>query len=174
MVILCPFLGIASLWDLTFRRIPNYLQGVLFGAGILYNYWSYSWLGVFKYGTILLSVMLFFYGFFKLGMIGGGDVKLLGISSGFFRGREVLYFLFFAMLISAVAALIKMLKNHILTERLRYLLRYTGEAVKCIRTGARLGKVGQYITDREEKLNCSVAISGPILISALLHWGGVY
>ena len=107
-------------------------------------------------------------------MIGGGDVKLLGISSGFFGGRSALYFVFFSLLVSAVFSLIKMLARRQFAERFRFLGNYLKNIYRNLESGEKGKCLELYMTDRNEKVRCGIAMSGPVLISALLHLGGVY
>ncbi len=174
MVFLYLFLGIACLWDYGLRRIPNILQMGMFGIGILCSYFCGSWGGVLNYFISFLVTTFFFSIFFRLGMIGGGDVKLLGISSGFFGGRSALYFVFFSLLVSAVFSLIKMLARRQFAERFRFLGNYLKNIYRNLESGEKGKCLELYMTDRNEKVRCGIAMSGPVLISALLHLGGVY
>ncbi len=172
MVFLCLFLGLACLWDYSFRRIPNFLQMMIFGFGILNSYMLGSWLQVLRYFATAAVVTAGLYVFFKLGMMGGGDVKLLAVCSGFFEGKKVLYFLLFGFIAGAVIGIIKMIVNKRILPRMKYLLKYlksSGEGFAKRRAGPAL-----YMRDREEKIKNGVALSGPMLISALLYWGGAY
>ena len=102
MFFLCPLLGAACLWDLTLRKIPNFLQFIIFGLGLILAYHRGGMMQAIKYVLVVLLMTALFYGFFKLGMIGGGDVKLFAVCSGFFDKDSVLYFLLFTFLIAAV------------------------------------------------------------------------
>jgi len=172
MVFLYLFLGIACLWDYSYRRIPNFLQMTVFGFGILNSYMQGSWISVVRYLLTVFFVVAGLYVFFKLGMIGGGDVKLMAISSGFFEGRKALLYVFFCFVAGAVFAIIKMVADKNIHERGRYLWRYlknSSEDLLRRRAGPSL-----YIRDREAKIKSGIAMSGPMLISALLFWGGAY
>ena len=167
MVLLCPFLGVACLWDYSERRIPNLIPSVIFGMGLLYRYCFSGWRGVFGFAISIALVTLMLFPLFRLGMLGGGDVKLIASSAGFFSGKETVIFVISVFLISAVPALVKILRTRSIRERFGYFSGYVRRSV-----AGRKARV--YLDNREEKKKAGIALSGPILMSALLHWGGVY
>ena len=167
MVLLCPFLGVACLWDYSERRIPNLIPFVIFGMGLIYKYCFFGWIGVSGFALSIVLVTLALFPLFRLGMLGGGDVKLIASSAGFFSGKEALIFVASIFLISAVPALVKIIRTKSIRERFGFLAGYAKRSV----TGR---KAGVYLSDREEKKRAGIALSGPILMSAILHWGGVY
>ncbi len=171
MVFLCPFLGFACLWDYSFRRIPQVLQMSIFGFGILNAFITGSWAMVAAYFAKVLLVGAVFGGLFRLGMIGGADVKLLAVSSAFFKGSGMLYYIFFVFLTGAFIGTVKLVVNRRFAERIKYLGAYIKETGRM--AGRRAGP-GLYLRDREEKIRNGIAMSGPMLISALMHLGGVY
>ncbi len=173
MVFLYLFLGLACVYDYGERRIPNILLMSMFGMGILVSYINDSWVGVFRYFLSFLVTIFAFSIFFRTGMIGGGDVKLLGIACGYFE-LNALRFIFYALIFSALFALIKMLVFHKVGERFGYLKDYVVRTAGCLRSGGSFNKSGLYISGREEKIRNGIAMSGPILISALLQGGGFY
>ena len=66
--------------------------------------------------SILLMIFLL-YPFFKLGALGAGDVKLLGICAGFLQYDKILQFLFFSLLAAAIFSLIKLIRERSAGER---------------------------------------------------------
>ena len=164
---LCAFLSVASFWDLKFHRIPNshcaaigilgvcgaYLLG---GAQVVLHY--------LLYGTI---VMLVFYPLFRIGTIGGGDVKLYGVCSGFFPRDKILYFLFFSLLVAAIFGIVRFVRKGDAKERFTYLILYVKEVLDN-------GQWKLYWKDTNEKRSAGICLAGPILISVLLYAGGYY
>ncbi len=167
MVLLCPFLGMACLWDYSERRIPNWIPSVIFGMGLLYRYCFSGWRGVLGFAISMASVTVILFPLFRFGMLGGGDVKLIASSAGFFSGKETVIFVISIFLISAVPALVKIIKTNNFKERFGFLSGY-------VRRTMISRKAGVYLSSREEKKKAGIALSGPILMSAILHWGGVY
>lgn len=107
------------------------------------------------------------YPFFKLGALGAGDVKLLGICAGFLQYDKILHFLFFSLLAAAIFSLVKLIREQSAGERLAYLGAYLVDV-------ARSGQWSLYIENEREARRAGVALAGPILISVFLHMGGVY
>ncbi|MCR4617474.1 MAG: A24 family peptidase [Lachnospiraceae bacterium] len=174
MLFLCPFLGLACVWDITLRKIPNILQGILFGLGIVYFYLIDSWGGVLRFLSTVIIVVVVFCIFFKLGMIGGGDVKLLGISSAFFTPKEAVVYLFFTFAVAGAIGLIKLIARKDLIKRLIYLKDYLENAISGVKTQGKNYRPRLYLEKREEKISAGVAMSLPMMVSALLHVAGVY
>lgn len=115
----------------------------------------------------MLIVMLLMYPFFKIGCIGAGDVKLLGICAGYLPVHKILEFLFFSMLAAAVFSIIKLIKRHSTKERFYYLLSYLAAVF-------RSGRWQLYLEDGKERSEAGICLSGPILLSVIMHIGGIY
>lgn len=167
MAVLCLFLVIACVFDYLQNRIPNRLLLLLFLTGVG---WNGIWKNIpamlfFFAGTVL--VMLLMYPLFRLGCIGAGDVKLLGICAGYLPFGKILYFLFFSLLTAAIFSLIKLIKEHNVKERLYYLWAYLAEVLH-----SRQWRL--YMDNEKERRAAGICLSGPILISVLMHIGGIY
>ncbi len=167
MVFLCPFLGIACLWDYSERRIPNMIPAGIWGLGMLYGYYMSGWKGLSEYFINLVIVTLILFPLFRLGMLGGGDVKLIAVSSGFFSGKDAAIFVIITFVVSAVPALIRIIRTRGIGRRFAYFGSYLNGII--VKKDAEM-----YIGEKEERHRAGIAMSGPILISAVLHWGGVY
>ena len=174
MFFLCLILGLACAWDLTTRKIPNLLVAGLMGAGTVYFFYTNSFSGILRYLITVFLVVLFFSTFFKLGMIGGGDVKLLGVSAGFFAGREMVIYLFLTFVFAATIGVIKLFVLGTARERVKYFLTYLKKTTDGYRSQGRNYKPELYMSDRREKIKAGVALSLPMALSAVLHLGGVY
>ena len=174
MFFLCPLLGVACLWDCTLRRIPNFLQFIIFGLGLILAYQRGGMMQVAWYVLEFVLMTALFYGFFKIGMIGGGDVKLFAVCSGFFEKDRILFFLLFAFAIAAVIGVIKLVLQGKLKSRMNHFRRYVTNTLIDFQINGKRSKPKIYMTDREEKIKNGVAMSGPVFISALMHLGGIY
>ena len=174
MFFLCLILGLACAWDLTTRKIPNLLVAGLMGVGTVYFFCTNSVNGVLKYLITVFLVVFFFSTFFKLGMIGGGDVKLLGVTAGFFAGREMVIYLFLTFVIAAIIGVVKLLVLSLARERVKYFFAYMKKTTDGYRSQGRNYRPELYMSDRREKIKVGVALSLPMALSAVLHLGGVY
>jgi len=114
-----------------------------------------------------VSVVLILYPIFRIGAVGAGDIKLLGICSGFISKDCILHFLFFSMLVAAIFSIIKMCIKNNFRERLQYLCRYIVRV-------AEYREVTPYFMSGEEKRTAGLCLSGPVLCSILMHMGGIW
>lgn len=167
MAALCVILTVACVYDYKDNRIPNYLVLMAAFLGVGWQVWDGGIPGVLAYLGQATLVMALLYPFFKIGGLGAGDVKLLGVVAGYLPFEKNLIFLFCSLLITAMISMTKMWRNHIFGQRIRYLSAYLEDAM-------RTGKWKPYQADRPGRNPAGICLSGPILISVLLYLGGVY
>lgn len=167
MIILITGLAVACITDYMSRRIPNILLAAIAAAGMTECYFTGGFLNLAGFILKTVFVVMLFYPVFKIGAMGAGDVKLIGISSGFFNVDDILYFLFFSMLTAAIFSIIKMCVKRNFKERFLNLLRYASET-------ARKGRFEIYFKSRKEMCDAGLCMSGPMLCSILLHVGGIW
>lgn len=167
MAALCVILAAACCYDYRENRIPNYLVllAAVLGAG--WQSWDRGLSGVFFYlgQTVLTAAVL--YPVFKIGGLGAGDVKLLGVTAGYLPFEKIPAFLFCSMLTAAVISLIKMWKEKLFGERMRCLSGYLQDVMASGRWKLYPG------TDRNGK-RAGICLAGPVLVSILFYLGGVY
>lgn len=108
---LCAFLVAACGYDYKERRIPNYLIMWMAIAGAGWRLWNERPAGEIWYLGQAVLVMVMLYPFFKVGGLGAGDVKLLGVTAGYLPAEKILTFLFCSLLIAAMISLAKILKK---------------------------------------------------------------
>lgn len=166
LAVLCVLLAAACGYDYTKNRIPNSLLIVMAVSGMVHCFETGGIYGIACYFAKLAAVWAFFYLFFKLGTMGAGDVKLLGITAGYLPADKILCFLFISLLFGAIISLIKMWKNNNFFDRMRVLLSYMARTVQS-------GRWQLYTLDPDRPCTC-VCLSGPVLASILLHIGGAY
>lgn len=167
LAVLCILLAAACGYDYKDNRIPNYLIAMMV-------IWGGSWRlrrgglpdMLFYLGEAALVIALI-YPFFKIGTIGAGDVKLLGVTAGYLPFEKILTFLFLSFLISATISLIKMGKENNFGERMRYLSEYLADVI-------RSGCWRLYLEGEADRSAVGICMSGPVLIGVLLYLGGVY
>ncbi len=167
MAALCILLTAACSYDYRRKRIPNFLIAFMAVLGVGWRFWESGVYGALSYLGEAVLIMCLLYPFFKIGSIGAGDVKLLGVSAGYLPGSRILMFLFVSLLISAMISLFKMWMESNMRERLRYLFAYLADV-------ARSGSWHLYLENEREKQAVGICLSGPVLLSVLLYWGGVY
>lgn len=166
MAVLCFMLLLACCFDYSRHKVPNLLLAGMAAAGLAEAFHE-GGAGVPFYLLKAVIVTGFLYPLFRIGTVGAGDVKLLGVCAGYFPGDRILIFLFFSMLVSAIFSLMKLWKDRNARERFIYLWEYVAEVT-------RTGRFRLYFEDRGAFRAAGICLSGPVLISALLHWGGVY
>lgn len=167
MAVLCVLLVISCFYDYRESRIPNLLLLGLLLAGAAENLLENGGMGSGIFLLKAAAVTALLYPFFKIGTVGAGDVKLMGICAGYFPGDRILHFLFFSMLVAAIFSLIKLWRYKNMCERLCYLGEYLTDVMQT-------GNWHLYLKDQRQRKVAGLCLSGPILIGALLHWGGVY
>ncbi len=164
---LCVFLLVACVYDYKDNRIPNYLIVLMGIGGAVRLLLRDGWSGMLGYLWIAGLVMAILYPVFKIGGLGAGDVKLLGITAGYLPFKKILVFLFFSLLFAAILSLLKMWKRNYFTERLKYLIAYLTDVIKS-------GSWQLYLANEADKTAVGICLSGPILVSILLYMGGGY
>ncbi len=167
MAVLCFLLLPACYFDYGRQKIPNLLLLGIFAAGAAEAFRGGGGMGIAIFVAKGLAVIAAFYLFFRIGTIGAGDVKLLGACACFFPGGWILPFLFVSMLVSAIFSLIKLCRQQNMKKRLLYLAEYVTEVVQT-------GKLRLYFEDKSAFRAAGICLSGPVLISALMSWGGIY
>ncbi|MGA1823368.1 MAG: prepilin peptidase [bacterium] len=82
-IVLAIILTIAVINDLRFRKIPNRLTMHALLVGIIYNSSINGWEGFYYSGKGLLLGFALLIGFYAMGGMGAGDVKLMSAVGGF-------------------------------------------------------------------------------------------
>lgn len=167
MAALCVLLTAACGYDYRKRRIPNYLIAAAAFVGAGWRFLSEGGEGILSFGAEAALMICLLYPFFRIGAVGAGDVKLLGVTAGFLPFKKILLFLFFSMLIAAIFSIIRFLRQRDAKERLEYLLGYLAAV-------AVSGRWRLYMEDAKERRRSGICLSGPIFLSLLLYMGGVY
>ena len=167
MVLLALFSVAACVYDYRQRRIPNRLVGIMWIVGLVVNMVRGGPGDTIRGLTVSAVVLMFFYLFFKIGVLGAGDVKLLAVSAEYLDPHKIPVFLFATFLVAAVFSLIKMIYLRNVLERLEYLGQYLTSVVLT-------GQWQLYVRNRKEETKSSICLAGPLLCSALLCLGGIY
>lgn len=171
IVILFVFLLTAVYSDWRFGKIYNWqiLSGA--AAGICFQYFESGPPGILL-GILSSAIpILFLFPLFCIGTFGGGDVKLLAAAAIFLTPSHTILFLGAAFLTGAIEALIKMIKERNFLERFRYLMSYIHDVFTTNQWKLYEETKKQSAAERNRH---KIHFAFPVLISALLHIGGLY
>lgn len=121
-LILYAFLLCAAILDCHSGRIPNILMctALLIGA----VWYSSSCQELFLYGIRIIGFLLPFSSLFFIGMLGGGDVKVIIVIGGLVGVKAGIMIIFLGFFLASIVALIRMIRFGILQERLIIFVRY--------------------------------------------------
>lgn len=167
MAVLCVLLAAACCFDYRCKKIPNFLIVVMAVLGACWRFRQGGAWGAASCVGASVLVMCLLYPLFKVGAVGAGDVKLLGMAAGYFPFKKILVFLFLSLLIAAVVSLVKMVRKGYFLERMGYLLDYLTDVVKS-------GRFKLYLQNEQDRGAVGICLSGPVLVSVLLYMGGIY
>ena len=113
----------------------------------------------------------FLYPFFKIGTLGGGDIKLLSAAAVFLTPAQTILFMGVAFLTGAVIALLKMIRERNFIERFQYLMSYIHDVITTNQWKLYEEAKKQSGTElRKHKIHFAF----PVFVSALIHMGGLY
>lgn len=151
---------LACFFDYRKDKIPNVL--ILTGLLLAFGYQAaQNGIGLLCIRTVFVLILL--YPFYMLGMLGAGDVKLYCMSAAFLAGKDCIIFFSISLLLSAAAALLKMLFLRNLRERIHYFCSYAVDMAK-------KGKLLFYQKGIAfEKKKGGLHMTGPMLLGFLLY-----
>lgn len=173
MAALCLLLAAAGYYDYSKGKIPNFLLIGMLLVGAARSLWHQgaqggAFLAAAAFLIPMIGITALLYPLFKIGAVGAGDVKLLGICAGYFPWDKIFSFLLVSMLAAATFSLMKLWQKQNAKDRFRYLAEYLLEVAKT-------GEWSLYVQNEQEwRKAAGLCMSGPVLISALLYVGGVY
>lgn len=103
--------GTAFVYDIYFKKIPNYLTAAGYAGMIPIIYAMRGWAGVGMalMGVLAVGIPLFIA--YIVGGIGAGDVKLIGLIGGFLGVKSGLIYTVLVLFIGAFIGVVKMLAN---------------------------------------------------------------
>lgn len=116
---LAGILTAAALFDLRFRRIPNFLTYPAMAAALVYHSAQFGWPGFLMGASGIAVGLAVFLAFFILGGMGAGDVKLMGAVGGLLGPKGALLAALYTALAGGVYALILLAIHGILQETAR-------------------------------------------------------
>lgn len=167
MLFLLMGLIVAALFDYGCKKIPNWLIVLLFFWGMTREYILKGIPGLFSFPFFFFLIVFLFFPFFRIGTLGAGDIKLLGVCAPFFPSDRIIWFLFCTMAVAAFSAVLHFVYYGNAPERFRYLAEYTRECLE-------RKEFGLYEERKKQTKKNTICMAGPVLISTLLYLGGVY
>lgn len=110
--------------DLQSYKIRNetILLGFILGVLFAVYHGSYTAFLMYSFGMLLPILLLF--PLFLFRMFGAGDIKLLSIIGLFLGPKQGLSIIIIAIIVGGIQAIVLLLKNRNLRERLRYLFHF--------------------------------------------------
>lgn len=85
-----PLMTLVARWDLKYLKIPNWQVLCVLAVFVVTGLWGLP-LGTFGWHLLWGAIALFIgFGFFSLGVLGGGDAKMLAALVPFISGQSVL------------------------------------------------------------------------------------
>lgn len=171
LIVIVFLLLLAAVWDYYRGKIPN----VFIFIGCFYGIIRMLLMGeILRFIPGIVFPVIVLFPLFKIGVLGAGDIKLFSILGFYFPFMEVLFCIFMAFLLGAFLSVISFIRYGNFSERITYLFSYLKE---CLCRGYfryyYLDSEGKVISGPEyDKSKIHFAI--PILISVLLHAGGVF
>lgn len=119
---------------------------------------------------MMTAVAVVLFPLFAIGVLGGGDVKLCMIIPLYMSAHDSVSCIVISFAAAAAAGAVKLVKNRIFRERIRYFCSY---AVSVCRTG-RLNVYSQEIEDKEYrkafsayKIHFAVSVFASVVIKAM-------
>lgn len=167
MVGLSGLLCIVCLYDYKKKKIPNPLVLSIMIMGAVRGMQAQALWGLSKYLIASVVVIFLLYPLFRIGGLGAGDVKLMGVCAGFFPVEKILNFLIVSLLFSAVFSIFKLFQEKSIRDRVIYFGTYCRELISSRRWSCYRPRKG------DVKLE-GICMAGPVLCSVFLGLGGVY
>ncbi|MBR5578794.1 MAG: prepilin peptidase [Lachnospiraceae bacterium] len=115
---------------------------------------------------ILIPILLF-YPIFKIGGIGGGDLKLFSMMGIYLSFWQLIYSILLTFIIAAFLSWFQMILNHNFKQRISYLFSYIQQIIKS-------GTIHYYYPDTEQEeviKKTKIRLAGPILLAVLITGG---
>ena len=171
IVVLFIFLMIAVYSDGRLGKIYNrhILAGIV--LGIVFRYYESGPPGILSGLCSMMIPIILLFPLFRIGTLGGGDIKLLAAAAVFLTPARTILFMGVAFLTGAILALLKMIKERNFVERFQYLMSYIHDVITTNQW--KLYEEAAKQSDTEVKKH-KIHFAFPIFISALIHMGGLY
>lgn len=157
--------GLAVIWDIRTRKIPNLLLIGGLAIGWCIQIIEYGREGMLQFlgGSLIPLFLLAVLFYFR--MLGAGDIKLFSVIGGFLGINSIIPCIAVSFLLGAILSLFLLIGRGILKERLQYFFAYF-----CSYFQTKKWVSYQNGVDKKS----SFCFSIPVLFSVLLFIGGFY
>lgn len=166
MILLLILLSIAVVTDVISYKIPNLLILIGLVLGIGFRTYFEGMEGLKEAAFCMFLILAFLVPLFLLRCIGAGDIKLFCMTTCFLSVQEAEHCLIGMLVVGAVMSMGQMIWQHSFLDRMKYLKNYVW---KCFLTNT----VESYEVGSRNRKNV-IRLSIPVLISVVLHAGGLY
>lgn len=170
LIVLLLVLFLAAVLDFYRGKIPNLLilVGCCYGVIRLLYYQD-----IFKSIPGIIFPVIVLFPFYKIGVIGAGDIKIFSMLGFYLTFMETIFCIFLSFVLGAIVSVISFIRYENFLQRMTYLFSYLKD---CFLKGYfryyYLDSEGKPISHSlESKSKIHLAI--PIFFSVLLHVGGV-
>lgn len=167
MLVLLFFMAIS---DLCTDKIPNVflLAGIL--SGLLGSCGLRGTDGLLQAAVSMTAAFLLTYPIFKIGALGGGDIKVFLVVGSYLPIEECLAVMTGAFFAGGVFGIVKLLREKNGKERLYYFLSYAGDVIRSRQFHLYEEDQKQ---DRKKYRKNKIHFTIPIFIGAALKIGGI-
>ena len=161
-VLICILIA-ALVCDFRTYKIPN--QMIIAGgfAGLIYRFIVNSYMGIVQWLIGTVSMIGILYLLYCISVMGAGDIKLLGIISGFLGLKRGIVVTVFTLVTAAVIAIILLIKRQNFRHRMAYLINFLQEF--------RLQKEIRYMDFKNKDKAACMHLTLPLLIAFLILRG---
>lgn len=135
--------------------------------GLCTQWTNYNAMGMLKFVIGISGIFLLTYPFFKLGVLGAGDVKLFMVCIGVLGIQKGVIFLCYTFLVAAILSFLKMLYYHSFIQRFRYFFSYAERVLQTTVFTLYEQK------DKTRRTNI-IHLAGPALVALIIFLGEGY
>ncbi|MCM1262043.1 MAG: A24 family peptidase [Butyrivibrio sp.] len=110
--------------DFKYDRIPNALIAIGLCAGSLFRFMDGGLPGIADAAVVILISFCLLYPIYRLGGLGGGDVKLFLMTGSFFTAHMQFRIMIYSFITGALISILKIISEKNFRERMKYLCSY--------------------------------------------------
>lgn len=156
--------------DFKYDRIPNVLIAIGLCAGFLFRFVGSGFTGISSAVAVILISFCLLYPVYRLGGLGGGDVKLFLMTGSFFTVHMQIRIMIYSFITGALISILKVISEKNFRERMKYLFSYL---IDVMLTG-QWKLYGENLNlDSDENKRNKIHFALPIYFGVMLGLGGM-